>query len=451
MKYGLFKTLGVAAVGIALASCSGGSSGDLVGVSEFEGWQPTTPYGMNYVNMGSFTMGNNDDDVPFASVNRSKTVSVASFYIDDQEISNSEYRQFVGYVRDSIAHGILGEEGVGGEHYIPEEELPEDYDGDPIINWSADIDLSDPEVKEALDPMFMPSSERFYGKRIYDVRKLNFIYYWLNFQGASEKSGRDNILSSSINEELGTSTPVLGHSDRGKYIIKETTNVYPDTLVWIHDLTYAQNDAMTENYFWHPAYASYPVVGVTWSQARAFNVFRTRLMNDAKLSNGDLEMPSFRLPTETEWEYAARGGRDLASYPWGGPYIRNMLGCPLANFKPLRGDYVEDGGFYTVPTTSYEPNDYGLFCMAGNVSEWTNTTYDESVYELATEMNMDYNYIATADDAPSLKRKVIRGGSWKDIPFFLQCGTRSYEYQDTAKAYVGFRSAMSYLGQGIDE
>ncbi|MFT5337042.1 MAG: sulfatase modifying factor 1 [Sphingobacteriales bacterium] len=450
MKYGLKKNLGIAAVALAFASCTGGSSGDLVGVTDYDGWQPVTPFGMNFVNMGSYTMGSNDEDVPFANVNQSKTVSVASFYIDDQEISNSEYKQFVQYVRDSLAHTLLGEEGIG-EHYVPEEELPEDYDGDPVLNWNEPIEWDDPEAKEALEELFIPSSERYYGQRIYDVRKMNFTYYWLNYLGASDKGGRDKVLSNNVSEQLGTSTPVLGHSDRGKFIIKEVTNVYPDTLVWVHDLTYAQNDAMTENYFWHPAYGNYPVVGVTWSQARAFNVFRTRLINMSKVANGDLQMPSFRLPTETEWEYAARGGRDLASYPWGGPYIRNMLGCPLANFKPLRGDYVEDGGFYTVPTTSYEPNDYGLFCMAGNVSEWTSTTYDESVFELATEMNMDYNYQAKADDAPSLKRKVIRGGSWKDIPYFLQCGTRTYEYQDTAKSYVGFRSAMSYLGQGIDE
>jgi len=124
------------------------------------------------------------------------------------------------------------------------------------------------------------------------------------------------------------------------------------------------------------------------------------------------------------------------------------LGCPLANFKPMRGDYVEDNGCHTVPIYSYSPNDYGLYNMSGNVAEWTNTAYDESVYEFSHDLSPEYQYRSTTHDPPSLKRKVIRGGSWKDIGYFIQTGTRSYEYQDTAKSYIGFRCVMSYLGRG---
>ena len=120
----------------------------------------------------------------------------------------------------------------------------------------------------------------------------------------------------------------------------------------------------------------------------------------------------------------------------------------MANFKPMRGDYVEDNGCYTVPIDSYEPNDYGLYNMAGNVAEWCNTSYDPSVYEFAHDMSTEYEYNADKSDPPALKRKVIRGGSWKDIGYYIQTGTRTYEYQDTAKSYIGFRSVMSYLGRG---
>ncbi|HAI00728.1 MAG TPA: gliding motility-associated lipoprotein, partial [Flavobacteriales bacterium] len=97
---------------------------------------------------------------------------------------------------------------------------------------------------------------------------------------------------------------------------------------------------------------------------------------------------------------------------------------------------------------SYSPNDYGLYNMSGNVAEWTNTAFDETVYDFSWDLAPEYVYHAKVDDPPALKRKVIRGGSWKDIGYYCQTGTRTFEYSDTAKAYIGFRSVMSYLGRG---
>ena len=159
------------------------------------------------------------------------------------------------------------------------------------------------------------------------------------------------------------------------------------------------------------------------------------------------------MPTESEWEYASRGGLHIAAYPWGSPYTRNSRGCFLANFKPLRGNYVDDGGFHTVHVFSYSPNEWGLYNMAGNVAEWTSNAYDESAYDFGHDLNMDYglngweDWHASNDDPPVLKRKAIRGGSWKDIGYYMQCGVRTFEYKDSAKAYIGFRNVMSYLGR----
>jgi len=85
--------------------------------------------------------------------------------------------------------------------------------------------------------------------------------------------------------------------------------------------------------------------------------------------------------------------------------------------------------------------------MAGNVAEWTSNAFDESAYNFSHDLNPDYLYDAQETDPPALKRKVIRGGSWKDIGYYLQTGTRTYEYQDTAKSYIGFRCVMTYLGR----
>jgi len=199
-------------------------------------------------------------------------------------------------------------------------------------------------------------------------------------------------------------------------------------------------------YFWHPSYDNYPVVGVHWEQARAFSIWRTQTLNNYLYAEGGTFVQDFRLPTEAEWEYAARGNLDLNMYPWGGMYTRNKEGCFLANFKPLRGRYADDGGDRTVAVGSYPPNEYGLYDMSGNVSEWTINAYDESAQAFMHDLDPDYQYDALPDDPPAMKRKVIRGGSWKDIGYFLQNGTRTYEFQDSAKSYIGFRNVRTFLG-----
>jgi sulfatase modifying factor 1 len=120
---------------------------------------------------------------------------------------------------------------------------------------------------------------------------------------------------------------------------------------------------------------------------------------------------------------------------------QKRLSC-LANFKPGRGNYPEDGGFYTVRADAYWPNDFGLYNMAGNVAEWTSSLYYEGGYNFQHDMNPDIRWNAKDSDPPRMKRKVLRGGSWKDVGYFLQTSTRNYEYQDTAKSYIGFRCVI---------
>jgi formylglycine-generating enzyme required for sulfatase activity len=85
--------------------------------------------------------------------------------------------------------------------------------------------------------------------------------------------------------------------------------------------------------------------------------------------------------------------------------------------------------------------------MAGNVAEWTSNAYDEDAYDFEHDLNPDYQYNASDDEPNILKRKVIRGGSWKDVGYFLQNSSRAYEYKDTAKCYIGFRCVETYLGR----
>lgn len=434
-----------------LASCGFQGNGELVGAYPREEWVQVNPYGMNYIHFGSYTMGPSDQDVPYAINARSKTVTVPAFYIDQHEISNNEYRQFVWWVQDSLMRDLLAQNDIEGFNITEDPESGRELDRfinkGYVLNLQDPIDMENEEVFDLIyDEFYLQGSERFYDRRQINTNKLKYRFWWLDLKTAAQKDKRTEELSDQ--NTLNQLYSVRGHSSRSDFIIEENVNIYPDTLCWIHDFTYSFSDPLTETYFWHPAYDDYPVVGVSWGQCQAFCAWRTQILNQFKNSVGETFVQRFRIPSEAEWEFAARGGLELSPYPWGGPYVRNNLGCPLANFKPMRGDYADDNGVYTVPIASYSPNDYGLYNMAGNVAEWTNTAYDESVYDFTWDMSPEYEYRAKVDDPPSMKRKVIRGGSWKDIGYYIQTGTRSYEYQDSSKSYIGFRCVMSYLGRG---
>lgn len=647
------KKIIVFALAVVLFAACDPVDGNLVGVKGRTNWYPDVlgpgkvPYGMVYIPSGAFQAGQNDKDIMGLYTSRTRTVSIQAYYMDASEISNNEYRQFVYWVRDSIAREKLyrRQSGDDAEQWInvPEDFFREPYRSimdigsdvlggnnafDPLssegvedldkaflailgykgplgkpdafgvdkkkftdvlkkkreeiditmnsdevsailsgygnnksgktddqnsnkdkanqektlkseggrienrkyfqLNWETPVEYSDPETQLLLSDMYVSNQERFYNNKQIDTRLLFYDYYWVDYKEAAKRgkvmtasNGFTKSLNSmdpatrrnplSANEKSnglhrasltndgsmvmydGTVKPfedngdtvviprskggeplvdqsflenpgqdldlgftnskgqhnaIRGHTDRSRYIIKERINVYPDTLCWVRDFTYSYHDPMAENYFWHTAYDNYPVVGVTWCQAKAFSIWRTQLYHSWLLAGGDLYVNDFRLPSEMEWERAARGDLELSQYPWGGPYIRNANGCFLANFKPMRGRYFEDGGFHTVKVYSYNPNAYGLYCMAGNVAEWCNSAFDESSYEFTHDLNTEYVYDALDDDPPVKKRKVIRGGSWKDVGYYLQNGTRTYEYQDTAKCYIGFRNVMTHLGRG---
>jgi len=432
------KILLLSSIVALLSACGGSGNGELIGVQMRPIWNPTDPYGMVFIPQGSFIMGPSDQDVPFANVSQSKRVTVGAFYMDETEITNNEYRQFTNWVRDSIAHTILGENGEEGHLIEP------DYDMNPdkevrAVDWTTRIRWNDPLVREILEEeMYLPVNERLEGRREFDTRKYIFKYQVLNVNKAAVKDQR---------ETQKNGVEPKGKTDRSDFLSYMEESIFPDTLTWIHDYTYSFNDPYTQNYFHHPAFDDYPVVGVNWKQAVAFTKWRTQIMNGFLRRIKEPTLPEFRLPTESEWEYASRGGLEQSPYPWGGPYTRNAKGCFLANFKPLRGNYTADGGEKTIKTASYNPNSYGLYDMAGNVAEWTSNTFDESAFSYAHDMNQNNSYDAEEGDHAVLKRKVIRGGSWKDIAYFIQTSTRTFEYQDTAKSYVGFRCAVDFLGR----
>jgi len=435
-----------------LSSCGSKSrsKGELVGV-QGKKWYPEKPYGMELIPRGSFIMGKADEDQAKVLNAPTRTVTVRSFYMDDTEITNSEYRQFVEWVKDSIARtklAILSDElGLGPEDddtigefafksadttklSVWEKYKIDNYLGmgdDPYEGYALnkDVDLiwdtedyPDEFYAEVMDSLYLAEEETYNGQRTIDVGQLKYKYNWMDIEAAARaKTGK-----------------------RSDFIKSEQLEIYPDTTVWIKDFEYSYNEPMHNDYFWHDAYSDYPVVGVNWQQAKAFCHWRTKFKNDDQKSRGKQFVNQFRLPTEAEWEYAARGGIEGGTYPWGGPYVISDTGCFMANFKPQRGDYAADAALYTVEAKSYEPNDFNLYNMAGKVSEWTNSSYDPGAYDYVSTMNPNAG-------SGQNKRKVIRGGSWKDVAYFLQVSTRDYEYQDSARSYIGFRTVQDYMGE----
>ena len=371
---------------------------------------------------GSFHMGPSDEQVDMAMVNRKKLVSISGFWMDRTEVTNQQYRKFVKYVSDSLKYLAVYAGGVNQA----EDTVKVDW------NRALRINTSSKAVIEKLNELLLSPDNRIQGKIEIDPTKLIYRYSYVDLRAAAKSSkGLEQPLSN--------------------FLVSQTEAVYPDSLVWMRDFSYSYNEPFTRLYFSHPSYNDYPVVGVTWKQAVAFCHWRTNNSNfylDKGNKRDEKIDGIYRLPTEAEWEYAARGNsKTNAMYPWGSPYTRTKEGRLLANFKPGRGDYfgsdAKNDNIYTSKVQSFPENGYKLYDMAGNVAEWTSSVYYEGGYNFMGDFSPDLQYNAKEEDPTSMKRKVVRGGSWKDIAYNIQVSTRNYEYQDTAKSYIGFRCVLS--------
>lgn len=460
----------VSLLAVAMTSCYGArsssSGGEVTGVGG-AAWAEPTPYGMVLVDRGGIAMGPSKDDSVAGIKADPKGVSVDAFWMDETEITNSEYKQFVFWVRDSIIRERLADPAYGGDDAY---KIDEDKEGNPItpyLNWNKAIPWRNPNEDEQRAIESVYRSNPITGKRELDPTQLNYRYEIYNHTAAARRKNRLDPRTREYNTDkpVPDELPVISKdtayfSDDGE-IIRETitrpltgdfdfintyiVNVYPDTTCWINDFDNAYNEPYARMYFSHAGYNNYPVVGVSWEQANAFSNWRTDFLRRS-IGKENIYIEPYRLPTEAEWEYAARAGNSESPYPWEETLPYDERGCFYANFKPMDGDYVRDGHIITSPVGTFAPNDFGLYDMAGNVSEWTSTAFTESINNLTSDVNPEYRYDAAKEDPYRMKRKIVRGGSWKDVANNIRSDLRMWEYQNEQRSYIGFRNVRSQIG-----
>lgn len=417
--------------------------------------QPDGP-NLVFIEGGRFVMGSGEEDILYTRDNRERTISIQSFYMDMTEVANIHWLEFMEFYKQDKNKS----------------EIPNIHDG-----------------------------------YTYDSKKTDRYNSYVDYLN-NTKTNKYNF------QKLDVIDP--NDVKRFDYSYFLVQILRPDTTVWARETAF--NDSYVANYLRYPGFRFFPVVGINWVQAQEFCKWRTRAANeylfneakkrdkdgllsqyrtakDAPLESGVI-MPDYRLPTEAEWEYAAKGmigtqyedenQSNSRVYPWDGHATRNpygkQMGFFLANFKRGRGDYAgiagkqNDAALITEWIYAYPPNDFGLYNIGGNVAEWVEDVYRPLAFEDVNDLNpvrriqLDstklksdptksvvgdptQNYLLAGKKNSLIddSARVYKGGSWRDVAYWLSPGTRRYLNKFEARDYIGFRCAMIMAGEKIGE
>ncbi len=360
--------------------------------------------GLVFIEGGRTVLGTGEEDVTMTHDNVERTVTIASFYMDEAEVANIHWLEYLHFVRQDSAE----------EFY--KSALPD------TTVWARDLSFNDPYVTYYL---------RYPGFRFFPVVGVS----WL--QADDYCTWR----TAQVNQNLANTSGSTKSGGKGGLFGKKKKGA----------------DA-----------AAGGAEGTAGAVADG--------KSNTSIEKGNT-LPNYRLPTEAEWEYAAQaliGTQEVGNenqeekriYPWDGKSTRNSYGHKmgqfLANFKRGRGDYagiagsLNDGAMITEYIYAYPPNDYGLYNMAGNVNEWVQDVYRPLSFQDVEDLN-PFRRNGVADPADKYDKKgyqsliddhvrVYKGGSWRDVAYWLSPGTRRFMAEDSATATIGFRCAMINAG-----
>lgn len=435
------------------------------------GYKLQTPIGMVAIEGGSFTIGEKGEFVTAPRDNKRRRITVSSFFMDQYEIRNVDWREYTNWMEVVFARTAP--------------QLVDKAQPNKQI-WREELAYNEPYL------------QNYFTHPAFDQYPVVGVTWEQAMDYCAWRTDRVNELA----------------------LIRAGIITPPD-FTKLENLSY---DSIRDNFIFN----TQKYLLQSTYQPQAGKRPKTNLGGQVRkvdMSDGIL-FSDFRLPTEAEWEFAAyaiQAGADGMIpegkiYPWSGAQMRNptkkQLGQMQANFVRGRGDMMgtsgslNDRATITAPVNSYYPNDFGLYNMAGNVNEWVLDVYRPTSYEVVAEYNsfrgnvyltpratgkdqfgrnvyqidslgriandsIDFRDFKDGDpqsqinfslantnllardtmDITDVLRPVIskntriyKGGSWKDRVYWLNPSTRRYLDQDKAANDIGFRCAMSMIG-----